>query len=283
MEKEKKKTIVLTTISIVIAAALIVVFAITTLRESGTIGTKESRELMNEFNKYYSSKERTVIYYASKDCSYCSLQTPILEVIADDYDMDYLYVDSSILSTKQRNSVLEKLGIEHLTPTTLVVEDGEVVDKKIGFTDGTEYVKFLSKNKVLPEDAVYSSEKNITFIDYSKYEKLIGKNDLSIIVIGQTTCSHCIAIKPALNEVAGDYNLTINYLNMTELTDDEKQSFYDSLDKIEYNDPDYLKDGSFGTPLILVIKDKKVLNYISGERTISQLVKEFRKIGLIEE
>lgn len=280
---EKKKTILLTTIMIIIAAALIVVFAVTTLREKGTIGSKESNKIMKDFNKYYNSKERTVIYYASKDCSYCSLQTPILEVIANDYEMDYLYVDSSQLSVKQRNEVLDKLGIDHQTPTTLIVEDGEVIAKQIGYTEGSEYVKFFSDNKVVPKNAEYSAEKNLTFIDYSEYEDLINKNDTSIIVIGQTTCGHCIAIKPALNQVAGDYNLTINYLNITKLTDDEKNSFYESLNTIEYNDPDYVNKGSFGTPLILIVKDKKVSDYVSGERTISQLVKEFRKMGLIKE
>ena len=146
-----------------------------------------------------------------------------------------------------------------------------------------DYVEFLKATKVLPEDAVYSDEQYLTFIDYDDYEDLINSSGQNIIVLGQTDCPHCIAIKPALNSVAGKYDLKINYINIDVLSEDDYSSFSKSLDEIEYNDPKYLEDGSYGTPLILVVKNGKVKNYISGERTTSQLVREFKKIGLISE
>ena len=48
------------------------------------------------------------------------------------------------------------------------------------------------------------------------------------------------------------------------------------------NDPDFVEDGSFGTPLTLIIEDGKVVDYISGSRTKSQLVRDFKKAGLIQ-
>jgi len=153
----------------------------------------------------------------------------------------------------------------------------------MGFMDGTALVKFFIDSKVLPKDAEYSKEKNLTFVNYNEYKDLIRDDDTHIIVIGQTSCSHCIAIKPALNSVAGDYDLTINYLNLTELTEDESKKFFESLEKIEYDDPEFLEDGSFGTPLTLIVEDGKVERYISGSKTYSQLVREFTKAGLIKE
>lgn len=283
MSKEKKKTIIITAIVALIAIILIVLFVYDNLKSSGNIESKESKEIMEKFNEYYNSKERTVIYYASSNCSYCTLQTPILETIAEDYDMDYYYLDSSKLAKKQREEVLKKLGIEHATPTTVIVEKGKVIDTAIGYTQGKDYVEFFKNSEMIPDDAVYSAEKNITFIDYSEYEKLISNNKTNIIVVGQTGCSHCIAIKPALNTVAGDYNITINYLNLTDLTEEESNNFSESLKTIEYNDEDFLQDGSFGTPLTLIVENGKVKSYLSGERTISQLVKEFKKQGIISE
>lgn len=283
MSKEKKKTIILTIFLSILLVVIVGVFIFTELQKSGKIGTSESSELLEQFNKYFNSEERTVIYYASEGCSYCTLQTPILETIAEDYDMDYLYLDSSKLSLAQRNEVLEKLDIEHATPTTVIVEDGEVIDVARGYTEGRKYVEFFKKSEMIPEDAVYSKEENITFIDYKKYEKLISNKDTHIIVVGQTTCGHCIAIKPALNSVAGDYDVTINYLNLTEMSEEESDLFFESLKTIEYNDEEFLEDGSFGTPLTLIVKNGKVSSYISGQRTISQLVREFKKLGLISE
>lgn len=283
MTKEKKKTIILTIGLAVVALLAIIALVFIELRQSGIIGSSESSTIMKEFNKKYNANERTVIYYSSSACAYCELQTPILELVADDYDIEYYSIDSTLLSKSQRDEVLEKLNIEHATPTTVIVEDGEVVATQVGYADGGKLVDFFKENEILPEDAVYSAEKYITFVDYDEYKSLIKEDKTHIIVVGQTTCSHCIAIKPALNSVAEDYDLTINYLNLTDLTEEESEGFFSSLEKIEYNDPDFLKDGSFGTPLTLIVENGKVVDYISGQRTISQLVREFTKVGLIEE
>ena len=283
MTKEKKKSVIITVILAVVAVALIAVFTIIELRENGIIGTSESKEELKEFYEVFNSKERQIIYYASPSCSYCVLQTPILETIADDYDLDYYYLDASILGLNQKNEVIKQLGIEGKTPTTVVVEEGEVIDVALGYTQGKDYVEFLIDAEVLPEDAEYSGEKYITAVDYDKYKELITDNDMHIIVIGQTSCSHCIAFKPTINTVAKDYNVTINYLNLTEMNEEESKEFFNELDDYGYNDPEFLEDGSFGTPTTLIVENGKVKDYISGQRTISQLVREFTKAGLITE
>lgn len=283
MTTEKKKTIIFTVILIVVALVLIGFLVIDRLKDNGTIANDEVKEIMNDFNKYYSSKDRTVIYYASTTCGWCSLQTPILETIAEDYDMDYLYVDTSKLGKKQINEITKKLGISTSTPTTVIVENKEVIDVAEGYQDAKDYIEFFASNELIPEDAVYSKENNLTFVTYDEYEELISDGKTHVIVIGQTTCSHCIAIKPALNSIAEDYDLTINYINVNLLGQDEYNKFSESLKTIEYNDPDFVNEGSFGTPLILIVKNNKVSKYIAGERSKSQLIREFEKAGLIIE
>lgn len=284
MSQEKKKTIIFTIVLAVLAVVLIVAFVVSNLKASGEILDEKTKEIMEKFDEYYNSDKRTVIYYASETCSWCKIQTPILETIAKDYDMDYYYVDSSKLPAKQRNEVLKKLGLEkHSTPNTFVVEKGEVIDMAGGYTEGKDYVEFFKENNILPEDAVYSAEQYITSINYDEYSELISKDGTNVIVVGQTTCSHCIAFKPAINSVAKDYNITMNYLNLTKLSQEESNSFFDSLKTIEYNDEEFLEKGSFGTPLTLVVENGKVKGYISGERTISQLVRELKKLDVISE
>ncbi len=284
MSKEKKKTIILIVVLSLIALALIVVFTVDTLKKNGTIPNSEQAEIIDGFNKAFNSKERTVIYYASTNCSWCSMLTPILESISEEYDMDYYYVDTSKLAKKQMNDILEKLEMpKHATPTTVVVENGKVIATENGYVEGEEYVEFLKGAGVLPEDAVYGEDKNITFINYDEYSKLIKDKKNHIIVIGSTTCPHCLAIKPALNEVAGNYNITINYLTLDEMEQTDKNNFFKSLETIGYDDEKFLEEGSIGTPLVLMIKNNKVSDYFSGERTISQLVREFTKAGFIKE
>ena len=283
MSKEKKKTIILTVVLSVICLALIGFLVVDALKENGIITSEETNEVMKEFNEQFNSKDRKVIFFASSTCAYCELQKPILETIAEDYDMEYFEIDAATLGLKQREEIIEKLEIEGKTPTTVIVQNGKVIDVAEGYTEGRHYVEFFASNELLPEDAVYSKEANLTFIDMDDYEDIVEEKGTHIVVIGQTTCSHCIAIKPALNKVAGEYDLTINYLNLTEMSEDEYNDFEQSLKDIEYNDPDFVENGEFGTPLTLIIEDGKVKDYISGQRTNSQLVREFKKAGLISE
>ena len=271
-----KKTLNITIVSGVVAILLIVAFIFTVIKQSNGDGAK----IMANFEKYFNSKERTVIYYASSQCGYCKLETPILETIAEDYDMDYLDIDSTKLTKEQREEILDKLEIEQSTPTTVIVEKGKVIDTQVGYVAGKEYVEFFKNAGVIPEDAIYSKEQYITDIDYLKFEELLNEGT-HVVVIGQTGCSHCTAIKPALNTVAKDYKVTINYLNITDMDNSTQNNFSEKLKEIDYNDPDFLEEGSYGTPLTLIIKDGKVISYLSGERTTSQLAREFKKQGLI--
>jgi len=283
MEKQKKKMIIFTVILSVIAIALIGVFAVIELRENGIIGSLESKEIMKEFDKVYNKNEKTVIFYSSSTCHYCELQKPVFETIVEDYDIKTYSIDSNELSSAQRKEVLKKLGIEHATPTMVIVENGKVIASKVGYTEGSSLVDFLKDNKVVPDDAKYSKEAYITFINYEEYKSLVRKDDETVIIIGQDGCINCTNYKPALNSVAEDYDMVMNYLNLTNLTSEESQKLFENLKNIGYDDPDFLADGSFGTPLTLIIDDGKVEHYITGARTTNQLVRELTRIGVIEE
>ena len=80
MSSQKKKSIIIVTALSVLLVALIAILVISKLP------SKEAKVTVENFDKYYNSKELKVIYYASSQCGYCSLQTPILETIAKDYD-----------------------------------------------------------------------------------------------------------------------------------------------------------------------------------------------------
>ena len=96
------------------ALIAISIFGIMELNKNGINGSKESNETMKEFNKYYNSKDKKIIYYASTSCYYCSLETPILEALAEDYDLDYYYVDTAKLNLSTRNEImLQQINIQN--------------------------------------------------------------------------------------------------------------------------------------------------------------------------
>ena len=247
------------------------------------VSTEESNEIMDDFYKYFNSKKTKIIYYASSTCGYCSLETPIMEQISKDYDIDYLHIDSSKLTKSDREKMLKELNIKQATPTTVIVKNGEIIDTQVGYLDGGAMVEFLKDNKILDKDAVYTPEQYITFINYDEYNKILKQEGKHIITIGQTGCSHCIATKPVLNAIAKDYDITINYLNLTDMNQSEHTSFTNSLSEIGYDDEDFVSSGSFGTPLTLIIENGKVISYVNGERPTAQYIRSFKKAGIITE
>lgn len=271
------QTIAMLAVSVIAVIGLIVGMVVTGDKKV-TNKNKNSGEMLDSFYKYMGKKEETVIYYGSSTCSYCSLQTPIMKQIKEDYKIDYLYIDASKLSEKDKKEILKVLDVEGSTPTIAVVKDDDVVDVNIGYMDGKTTVEFLKKNKILDKDATYKPEENLTFIDFNKYKELVSQENLNVIVIGQTTCSHCIAVKPVLSRVAGNNNITINYLNLTEMSQDEQSELIEGLKSIGYADADNL-----GTPLTLITKNNHLEGSIEGENPPSYFTREFKKYGVITE
>lgn len=279
MEKKmfNTQTVAMLAVSVVAVIALIVGMVVTKDKKV-TTKSKDSGEILDSFYKYMGSDDETIIYYGSSTCSYCSLQTPIMKQIKEDYKIDYLYVDASKLSKDDQKEILKVLDIEGSTPTIAVVKDDDVVDVNVGYMDGKDTVEFLKKNKILEEDATYKPEENLTFIDFNRYKELVSEDALNVIVIGQTTCSHCIAVKPVLSRVAGNNNITINYLNLTEMSQDEQSELIENLKSIGYSDADNL-----GTPLTLITKNNHLEGAIEGENPPSYFTREFKKYGVIAE
>ena len=273
--KFSAKNIGIIVISLISIVVLVVGF-ITTFKDKDGKGENASKKILKEFTEKMKSKDLQVIYYGSSQCGYCKLQTPIMKQIKSDYKLAYYYIDATKLKSDDQKEILEKLDIEGSTPTIAIVKNNKVVDVNVGFMDGKATVEFFKQNKLLKEDATYKPEENLTNISFNDYKNLVVQDIKNIIVIGQTTCSHCIAVKPVLNRVAANYNITINYLNLTEMTEDEKKELIENLKNIGYENADNL-----GTPLTLIIQNNKVEGTIEGENPPSYFTRQFKKYGII--
>lgn len=277
MSNEKKmsgKNIWIIIIAVVSLAVLIVGF-VTTIG-GGNKKNSSSSSIVKEFNQKMKSKTAQVIYYGSATCGYCKLQTPIMKQLKKDYNLSYYYIDASKLKNDDQKEILSSLEIEGSTPTIAIVKNNKIMDINVGYMEGKEAVEFFKKNNLLEEDAVYKPEEHLTNIDLDKYKELIGQENKNVIVIGQTTCSHCIAVKPVLNRVAENNDITINYLNLTKMTEDEKNELIESLKNIGYEDADNL-----GTPLTLIVSNNKLEGVIEGENPPSYFTRQFKKYGVI--
>ena len=108
---------------------------------------------------------------------------------------------------------------------------------------------------------------NITVINVSKMKELFSSNDTKIIFVGSLTCPHCTAIKPVINSVVKDLNVTVYYLELSTMTDEENNEYY-SINE-------FLKNNN-SIPLVMAVKNNEVIDSFVGEKD-SKDVEEFLK------
>ncbi|MGN0974095.1 MAG: thioredoxin family protein [Bacilli bacterium] len=135
-----------------------------------------------------------------------------------------------------------------------------------------------NKNEKFVEPETFSEEeqaelKNITVDDYLA---LKAGSDVSVIYIARPTCSHCVVQTPRMKYIKYKYGVEINYLNTDEF--DEEGTDYDKLVASD----DFFDEG-FGTPTILIVQNDKIIDSVSGESEISDVVELFKTHELIKE
>ena len=262
---EKKKMIVLLSI-----VAVIILFIIV-----GSIfeGNK-SNKYLSDFYSSLNGSENKLVMIGRDNCSWCQLFKPTLDFMSEKYGFDYVYVNTNELTNSVFNKMLKDINVDSSsfgTPLTVVVRDGSVVDSLNGYTDEVDLLEFLKKYDFVSSDAKLT----LKYVDYSGYKKILKSDKTNVVVIGQTSCTYCIKAKPILNSVADEYGITINYLNITNLTEEESTKFNDSLS--------YLKDNEWGTPLTLIIKNGEVVDSANGLLDNDGYVELFKNNGIIKQ
>ncbi len=109
-------------------------------------------------------------------------------------------------------------------------------------------------------------------IKYDKVIEKINNKESFVLVLSQTTCSHCMSYKPTVETVSKYYKLTIYYLETDLLSEKEKEEFNKYL---TYN-------GTPTTVFIIKGEEKTVANRLDGAVPESKLIEKLKSNGFID-
>ena len=110
---------------------------------------------------------------------------------------------------------------------------------------------------------------NIEQLTYDSFQNMIKEKRSFVVVISQTSCSHCIAYKPIYNEVLKQHNSKGYDLDILNLDKEKRQEILDTLDVP-------------GTPTTLIFIDGVLQrDRIEGITTEEELEKFLAKYGFI--
>ena len=263
MDEKKKISILL---GIVVVTILMIIIG--SLYES-----HKSKKYLNDFYSAFNGSEQKLIMIGRDNCSWCQLFKPTLDFMSESYGFEYMYINTNELTSSTFNKLLKTIGVasdEFGTPLTIVVKDGAVVDSLNGYTDETDLLDFLKKYDFVSKDAKLA----LNYVDYNGYKSVVRSSESKILVLGQTTCSHCIKVKPILSGISKEYGITINYLDITKLSDEERGKFTKYLP--------YLDENDWGTPLTVIVKNSEVIDSANGELDHDGYVELFKKNGFIK-
>lgn len=155
------------------------------------------------------------------------------------------------------------------------IKNGVIVTLILVIVFGASYFTSELKecgNKDSSVNSQESGESLLTNISIDDYLSFKEGTDAAIIYVARPTCTYCQEEEPILNDIVSEYGITVNYLNTDEL-DDEGQS------KL-INSDDYFSEG-YGTPLLLIVKDNKIVDKIEGLTSKDEIVDFFKEYNFI--
>jgi thiol-disulfide isomerase/thioredoxin len=114
-----------------------------------------------------------------------------------------------------------------------------------------------------------------------------SKNETIVVMIGRQGCGYCAMYAPIITEVANNLGITVRYIDFLKIVNLEQRVV---TDEEAYNTIKNLsatkefegagEDALGGTPKTLVIKNNKIINYISGAADADTLTQQLKASGL---
>lgn len=102
-------------------------------------------------------------------------------------------------------------------------------------------------------------------------EKIENKEDF-VLVLSQTTCSHCASYKPKVEEVANEYKVNLYYIEVDLLSADEKKEFVTHVNFSSTPSTVFILDGY----------EKTSANRINGDASKEKLIHKLKSNGFID-
>ncbi|MDD2435438.1 MAG: thioredoxin family protein [Bacilli bacterium] len=238
-----------------------------------------NNNLKNETVQNILDRDGMSLVFLGNNSSLSSELEPNLDYLKNQYNFTYDRIDTALYDQTELNKVLKSFDIDQEdfgAPVLIIVEDGKILDRQIGDMKEEELFNYLKETQIISSEAIYEAKSSgndikgvVNYIGYDAFETLNSGDKAFILVIGQTGCGYCTKYLSVLNQLVNENNVEVNYLDVQKITDQDYKDLIASID--------YFKNSSrWGTPLTLIINNKKTIDYISGYVEIESL-KEFLK------
>ncbi len=144
----------------------------------------------------------------------------------------------------------------------------------IGAAYGVSTIKKTDSKNPEKLESVSLEEAGFNEVTLDEYLDLVNGSEKSIVLVARPTCSYCELFTPVLKKAMEDMNLTINYVNTDNFSEEDWGTFTDSLD--------YLSTEEWGTPLTLIVQNGDSVAENNGYVELNSIKEFFKNNGFGE-
>ncbi len=138
-----------------------------------------------------------------------------------------------------------------------------VIGCMVGGTESSDSSSKLSNdpqtimtNAQKESNAVQEDEKaELNEITIDQYLDYYNGNEPKLVLVARPTCGYCQIAEPIIQKLVKDYNIELYYLNTDNLSGPDSARFTQSDEKFS---------SGFGTPMLLVVENKKIVDMVDG-------------------
>ena len=110
-------------------------------------------------------------------------------------------------------------------------------------------------------------------ISIDEYLEYYGGSTSTVVLFARDSCQYCKLATPILENIIYENDVDLKYVDLSTLSDDDKSMLA--------NSDDYFKEG-ISTPLLVVVGNNNMTDYIDGLSTKENYTAFFKKYGFME-
>ena len=172
------------------------------------------------------------------------------------------------VETKDYSEVLNKILICLYALIAILVINTTILLVK----DGSTKTNITSDNS---EENVDYDVSMFTSVTADTLGEAVSSDTAKIVYIGRSTCGYCVQFLPILQQAQTDYGYETLYLDITTVTTTEQQDKILAFD----NEEEFLKENFGGTPMVLLMKNGKIVDTWIGYAEYSEYSAWLEKNG----
>lgn len=126
---------------------------------------------------------------------------------------------------------------------------------------------------ILVVNSIFTKEGNLIKIDYQELLQMTENKEDFVLIVSQSTCSHCATYKPKMKTITKEYGIDAYYIDYDMESKNNQDEF---LEKFNLTG---------ATPITLFFengKEKSLLNRIEGDLSSTKILEKLKKMGFID-